>query len=75
LSEMLAELDEIRNGALARDNGEHTTGVSAFGFAITDPSGEIYAVSLPVPSSRFECKEAELAGAMNTALEAFSNGQ
>jgi len=72
LSEMLAELDEIRNGALARDNGEHTAGVSALGFAVADPSGEIYAVSLPVPSSRFESKEVELAAAMNTALATFS---
>ncbi len=60
LAELLAELDAIRNGALARDEDEHTDGVSAVGFAICEPGGEIYAISVPVPTSRFVRKAPEL---------------
>lgn len=58
---LLAELGEINAGALATDAGEHTEEVSAFGFAIQDPAGEIYAISVPVPTSRFERTKTELA--------------
>ena len=53
LPAILNEVEAIRNGALARDEDEHTEGISALGFAITDTRGDIYAISLPVPSSRF----------------------
>ena len=50
---ILRELDTIRGGALARDENEHTDGVSALGFALRSPQHEIYAISTPVPSSRY----------------------
>lgn len=54
LSDLLAEIEAIRAGGLAQDINEHTEGVSAIGFAVKAPNGEIYAISVPVPSSRFE---------------------
>lgn len=60
LHSLLAEIAAIRSGTLARDEDEHTDGVSALGFSITEPGGEIYAISVPVPTSRFARKEAEL---------------
>ncbi|WP_170474091.1 IclR family transcriptional regulator [Ruegeria arenilitoris] len=66
LPDLLVELEGIQGGALARDDNEHTEGVSALGFAISDPAGEIYAVSVPVPSSRF----ARIHGALTKTLEA-----
>jgi DNA-binding IclR family transcriptional regulator len=65
LPSLLAEIDAIRSGSLARDEGEHTEGVSALGFSITEPGGGVYAISVPVPTTRFARKEAEL----TTALE------
>ena len=53
IATVLSEIEAIRNGALAADEDEHTDGISAMGFAILDPNGEIFAVSVPVPSSRF----------------------
>ncbi len=53
IATVLSEIEAIRNGALATDEDEHTDGISAMGFAILDPNGEIFAVSVPVPSSRF----------------------
>lgn len=57
---LVQELDLISKGALARDVGEHTEEVSALGFAVHGPNGEIAAVSVPVPSGRFRRIEAEL---------------
>lgn len=51
---LMKELNAIRNGALARDEDEHTEGVSALGFGIMDVSGDVYALSTPVPSSRYK---------------------
>jgi DNA-binding IclR family transcriptional regulator len=46
-------LDEILHSGLAYDADEHSDGISAVGFAFTDLAGEIHAISVPVPSSRF----------------------
>ncbi|MCF2904662.1 hypothetical protein L0666_06665 [Octadecabacter sp. CECT 8868] len=70
LTGLLAEIEAIRTGTLARDEGEHTDGVSALGFAISEPGGGVYAISVPVPTSRFARKESEL----TTALEKFRSG-
>lgn len=52
-TKLLREIKAIRNGSLAKDEDEHTEGVSALGFAIVDENGDIYAVSVPVPSTRY----------------------
>ena len=64
LTETLAEIDEIREGALARDENEHTEGICALGFAIKDQNGDIFALSTPVPSARYERVKASLAQAI-----------
>jgi len=46
-------LADIRAGGLAYDLDEHTPGISAMGFAFEDASGDIHAISVPVPSTRF----------------------
>lgn len=48
-----ALLDEIQQAGLAYDADEHSDGISAVGFAFSDLAGEIHAISVPVPSSRF----------------------
>lgn len=47
-------LTEIRKSGFARDCDEHTEGISAVGFALRSHLGEIYAISIPVPSHRFD---------------------
>ncbi len=54
LADLLSEVQAIRDGALARDENEHTEGVCALGFAISDAAGDIYALSTPVPATRYE---------------------
>ena len=53
VSEVLAEIAEIQRTGIARDEDEHTEGISALGFALQDRSGRIYALSVPVPSARY----------------------
>lgn len=57
---LMAELGAIKKGNLAKDEDEHTEGVSALGFAILDSSGDVYALSTPVPSSRYTRVKASL---------------
>ncbi|TCK99277.1 IclR family transcriptional regulator [Shimia isoporae] len=49
----LQELHGVRQTGLAYDMDEHSSGVSAVGFAFSDWSGDLHAISVPVPSSRF----------------------
>lgn len=69
LTEVLTEIAEIRSGGLAYDNREYTDDISALGFGIKDHTGEVFAVSLPVPSSRFARNERQLRAAMSKAAE------
>ena len=52
---------------MAFDREEHTTGISAAGIAIRDPFGALAAISVPMPTQRFEGREAEIAEALGEA--------
>lgn len=54
LPDIVAEIDRIRHGAPALDEDEHTDGISAIGFATRDIDGDVLAISVPVPSSRYK---------------------
>ncbi|ALV28496.1 IclR family transcriptional regulator [Pannonibacter sp. Q-1] len=49
-----ALLAQVRETGLAYDRDEHTGGISAIGFAFRDRTNEVLAISVPVPSQRFE---------------------
>ena len=70
ISSLLKELAEVRATGLAYDLDEHSSGVSAIGFAFTDWVGELHAISVPVPSSRFAGQRAKIE---KTLLETSSN--
>ena len=53
LMSVLENVEKIRAGSLAIDEDEHTDGISAMGFALHDATGDVVAISVPVPSSRF----------------------
>lgn len=71
MDHLFEELSAIAAGALARDIGEHTDEVSALGFAVHGPNGEIAAISIPVPSSRFRKIEANLTKQIMQVRQAF----
>jgi DNA-binding IclR family transcriptional regulator len=48
------DIASIRKTGLAKDREEHSAGISAVGAAIRDLTGAIYAVSIPMPSVRFD---------------------
>ena len=48
-----AELDRIAETGLAYDLDDHTEGISAVGCAFTDWSGDLHAISVPIPTTRF----------------------
>jgi DNA-binding IclR family transcriptional regulator len=50
---LLAELAGIRETGLSYDLDNHTSGISAIGIAFRDWGGDLHAISVPVPSTRF----------------------
>ncbi len=69
LSQIIREIEQTRDTQLAFDIDEHTDGISAVGAAFRDPSGLIYAISIPVPSHRFEGKREQLCTALLHTLD------
>lgn len=67
--EILDEIEQIKNGALAKDENEHSDGICALGFAIKDSNGDIFALSTPVPSTRYERLKDSLAKVLGRCLE------
>jgi|TARA_B110000114_G_scaffold185696_1_gene234135 DNA-binding IclR family transcriptional regulator len=53
IQKMEQKLSDIRQNRLAYDEDAHTMGISAIGFAFNDLSGDVVAISIPVPSTRF----------------------
>lgn len=64
---LLDKLDTIRKDGLAYDIDEHTPGISAIGFAFRDISGNYHAISIPVPTMRFDAIRANLESALREA--------
>jgi DNA-binding IclR family transcriptional regulator len=64
LAELLAEIEEIRKSHIAIDNEEHTEGICALGTAFPDPLGRVFAVSVPVPTTRFGRAKEEITAAL-----------
>lgn len=62
-------LSQIRRTGLALDEEDHTQGISAIGLAFADPQGDRYAVSVPVPTSRFERQRERVSAALRLLRE------
>lgn len=54
------QLDNIRKDNIAYDLNDHTTGISAVGFAFVDAQQEPHAISVPIPSSRYAEKSEQV---------------
>ncbi len=73
LSALLADLRAVRKTGVAYDREEHTLGICAVGVALDDPLGNPMAISVPVPSQRFNAQRpliAERLLATKRAMEA-----
>ena len=53
IPELMSQIEVIRKKGIAYDKEEHCEGVCAVGIAIEDPYGRNIAISIPVPSVRF----------------------
>jgi DNA-binding IclR family transcriptional regulator len=63
------ELERVRTEGVAYDREEQTEGICAVGAVLKGVSGEMVAVSVPVPAQRFYRREAELARALLAWVE------
>lgn len=72
LSQAIAEIEQVRRERLAFDIEEHSDGISAVGAAFKDPSGLVYAISIPVPSHRFRSNRDHLGAALLQTLDEVS---
>ena len=61
LETLLAELRAVRRTGVAFDREEHTAGICAAGVALHDPLGNAVAISVPVPSLRFQNRAMQIA--------------
>jgi len=57
----LKDLAAARRTGVAFDREEHTLGICAAGVSLRDPLGNAVAISVPVPSLRFEELETAIA--------------
>lgn len=62
--ELLKELEMVRKKGVAFAKEEHIHGISAVGAAVFDRMGNLSAVSIPLPSTRFYGNEEKLAAAL-----------
>jgi len=53
LDRFMSTLSMVRDTGLAFDLDQHSPGISAIGFAFRDHVGDLHAISVPVPSTRF----------------------
>lgn len=66
LDEVTRIVAEVRRNGLAFDRDEHTPGISAIGIGFLDPRDDSYAISVPVPTSRFAEREGAIAAALKS---------
>lgn len=61
IASLIKELNEVRQTGIARDEEEHSLGISALGTAFRDQAGMIYAISIPAPTGRYRINRATIA--------------
>jgi DNA-binding IclR family transcriptional regulator len=69
IAAVAAEIAAVREKGLAYDREEHTVGICAVGTWFVDPLGRPYAISIPVPSVRFNDHEKLEAALLKTRAE------
>jgi DNA-binding IclR family transcriptional regulator len=62
--ELLRQLEVVKVSRLAYDHDEQVEGISAVAGVVRNAWGEVASITIPVPSSRFAGREAELSAAL-----------
>ncbi|MBV7507798.1 IclR family transcriptional regulator [Bacillus sp. sid0103] len=70
--ELLKELEVVRQQGIAFAREEHIQGICAVGAVIADQIGNLSAVSIPLPSTRFYGNEEKLASALRDTCQAIN---
>lgn len=73
ITSMMMELENIRARGFAYDLDNHTTGISAIGFAFPDWGGDLHAISVPIPSSRFSDAQAKVESTLRRAAKSIND--
>lgn len=63
------EIAEIRKNGVAYDREENSAGISAIAMSVRSPSGELAAISIPVPTQRFGENEQALVKLLRRHVE------
>ena len=66
---LMAELAQVAGAGVALDREEHTEGICAVGAAVLDSGGPVAAISVPLPTQRFDGRELELAEKVRGAAQ------
>ena len=64
-----ALLDAVERSSIAHDREEHSEGVTAVGFGFRNWNDDIYSISVPAPTARFERNRTEIETALLDARE------
>ena len=71
-SDLLAELEQVRQAGVAYDREEHTLGICAVGAALDTQGGPLAAITVPLPAQRFHGNEERLAAALLETRDAIN---
>ena len=69
LENFIQQLQSVRQTGLAYDLGEHTVGLSAIGCAFKDRLGSLHAISVPIPTPRFDAARQTVEAALLETVE------
>jgi DNA-binding IclR family transcriptional regulator len=73
LDKLLSELKTVRKSGVAFDREEHTLGICAAGVALRDLLGNYVAISVPVPTTRFQDHQSLIADRLRTIKRALED--
>jgi DNA-binding IclR family transcriptional regulator len=60
-AQLMKEIEEVRATGLAYDLEEHASGICTVAIGAQDPFGSVFAISVPVPTQRFNYLKEEIA--------------
>jgi DNA-binding IclR family transcriptional regulator len=70
--ELLVELEQVRATGIGYDREEHTMGICAVGATIGNAHGNLAAISIPLPATRFYGNEEKLVAELRRTCEAIN---
>ena len=72
--ELKCEIESIRSGECASDVEEYTEGICALSMTFLDPLGRAFAISVPIPTPRFNRKRESIEAALRRCHQQISSG-